>query len=140
MFTHTRIGFPVSSATFRASSNVRSQGTRQGIFQSSAVGAGHIASRELPSVSDWGGPRRIASSEGPDPWERGGAGRGSSWPWTRGTRNVTRQAATSVYDGFGCIGSPSLLVLDAIDDPPRDYHSGERRTGRVPKRTIYSYW
>ena len=69
MFTHTRIGFFVAFATFTASSKVRCHATRQGSFQSSAVGAGHMLSREAPCGSAIGEPIFWASGEGSAPPE-----------------------------------------------------------------------
>src|SRR5262245_12206148 len=68
MLTHTRIGLPVSFATFSASSKVRCQWTSTGFCQSSAVGAGHIVSTLAPAGRLGGEPYFIASLEGSAPW------------------------------------------------------------------------
>src|SRR5688572_17335043 len=53
MLTHTRMRLPVSRATSSASSQERWNTTRQGLFQSSAVGAAQVVSR-VPVIC--GGP------------------------------------------------------------------------------------
>ena len=65
MLTATMMGLPVSLDVAMASSQVRCQVICTGFFQSSAVGAGHMASR-LPGA----GPPRC-SGDGPGmapPW------------------------------------------------------------------------
>src|SRR6185436_2914645 len=64
MLTHTMIGLPVAFETRSASSNDRCHAMRQGFFQSSAVGAAHIVSRDEVAGRLGGEPKRMASFEG----------------------------------------------------------------------------
>src|SRR5688500_14178365 len=74
MLTHTRIGLPVALETSKASSQLRCQVTRQGLFHCSAVAAGHICCSVVFGARFGGDPSFIASSDGGAPPEAGGRG------------------------------------------------------------------
>src|SRR5689334_11476775 len=106
MLTQIRIALPVSFETATASSQVRCQWTRQGFFQSSAVGAGHIDSRVEPCGIAAGEPCLVASGEGapPPPW---------AWarPPSRVSISVRMGADMATYHGSPA--HPTLLLSAA---------------------------
>jgi hypothetical protein len=104
MFTQIRIGRFVAFETASASAKVRCQVTRQGCFQSSAVGAGHIASRETPCGSAGGEPCFTASGDGslppPDCADCAGGAGGAEPSWAEATAGrKARNAAIAVRCG-----------------------------------------
>ena len=100
MLTQTRIAFPVSRETITASSHVRCQRMRQGEFQSSTVGAGHICSRLTPGIWASASGETIATSDE-----------------TRRAGRVRRRVMESTLDG-GSAHATSVYSIHRVTGAP----------------------